>query len=42
VNTLFWKILVTRVKRVVRGLVSYACCGAPKLDLRQLFKALRT
>ena len=28
VNTLFWKILVTRVKRVVRGLVSCACCGA--------------
>ena len=30
VNTLLWKILVTRVKRVVRGFVSCACCGAPK------------
>src|SRR5262245_26370503 len=38
VNTLFWKILVTRVKRVVGGLVSYACRGAPKLEFTSAFQ----
>src|SRR5262245_13604060 len=38
VNTLFWKILVTRVKRVVRGFVSCACCGAPKLEFTSAFQ----
>src|SRR5262249_55602565 len=38
VNTLFWKILVTRVKRVVGELVSCACCGAPKLEFTSAFQ----